>query len=120
MIEKLSVVYKLWHEYRNLFPKETKYTLGEKIDVLFVDCLEATLTALFLPPEQRRSFVHKAIIKLDTANVFLRMAWELKSLDTKKYITISEPLAEAGRQLGGWHNQLLRQNSAPTNAGAKK
>ena len=87
---------------------------------MFVECVEATLTAVFLPKEHRRSFVHKAIIKLDTTNVFLRVAWELASLDDKKYAALSALLAEAGRQLGGWHNQLLKQNSAATNVVAEK
>ena len=73
--------------------------------------MEAVLTAAFLTKEQKRSFVHKAIVKLDTASVFLRIAWELASLDTKKYAALSEPIAGAGQQLGGWHNQLLKQNS---------
>jgi len=120
VVEKLIAAYKLWHGYRELFPKETKYTLAEKIDLLLTECMEAALTAVFLPREQKRPFVHKAIIKLDTATVFIRVAWELKSLDSKKYAALSIPLSEAGRQLGGWHNQLLKQNSATTKVVAEK
>ncbi len=109
----------MWQEYRRFFPKETKYTLGEKIDSLLVECLEATLTAIFLTQEQRRQFVHKAIVKIDTVNVLLRISWELKSLDTKKYTALSLPLTEAGRQLGGWHNKLLKENSANKKAAEK-
>lgn len=111
MVEKLTAAYKLWQEHRRLFPKETKYTLGEKIDVLLVESIEAALTAAFLPKEQKRPFVHRAIVKLDTAAVLLRIAWELKSIDTKKYAALSDPLSAAGQQLGGWHNQLVKQNS---------
>jgi hypothetical protein len=39
------------------------------------------------------------------------MLWEIKAIDTKKFIALSEPLTEAGKQLGGWHGQLAKQNS---------
>jgi hypothetical protein len=37
--------------------------------------------------------------------------WETKSLDTKKYIALSEKMDEVGRMLGGWSGQLKKQNS---------
>ena len=40
--------------------------------------------------------------------------WELKDLDDKKYVSISEPLNEVGRMLGGW----LRKTEKETPAGA--
>ena len=46
------------------------------------------------------------------------MLWEIKGIDTKKYIFLSEPLVEAGKMLGGWNGQLLKQNS-PTKVGEK-
>lgn len=80
--------------------------------MLLIESIESAVTAAFLPKEQKCPFVHKAMVKLDTAKVFLQIAWEIKSLDTKKYSSLSLPLAEAGRMFGGWHNQLLKQNSA--------
>lgn len=37
------------------------------------------------------------------------MTWEIKALDEKKYIAISLPLFEAGKQLGGWNGQLQKE-----------
>jgi hypothetical protein len=33
---------------------------------------------------------------------FLQVAWEIKALDNKKYIRLSEKLDEIGKMLGGW------------------
>lgn len=44
--------------------------------------------------------------------------WETKSLDTKKYIALSEILDEVGKMLGGWNGQLAK-NSAPPKRGEK-
>jgi len=44
--------------------------------------------------------------------------WETKSLDDKKYVTISEQLNQIGKMLMGWNNQNLKQNS-PVKTGEK-
>jgi len=33
---------------------------------------------------------------------FLRISWEIKAVDNKKYIALSERLDEIGKMLGGW------------------
>ncbi|MCX6721560.1 MAG: four helix bundle protein, partial [Candidatus Staskawiczbacteria bacterium] len=43
-----------------------------------------------------------ASVKLDLLKFFLQIAWEIKSLDNKKYVLLSERLDEIGRMLGGW------------------
>lgn len=42
----------------------------------------------------------------------LQIAWEIKALDNKKYIALSEHLNEVGRMLGGWNKQVRRENPA--------
>lgn len=111
MIEKLKSAYLLWHEYRLAIPKAQRYSLGEKIDHLAVECIEAVSVAAFLSREEKTPYVRLAIRKLDTAKILLMILWETKSLDTKKYIALSEKLAEIGRMLGGWNGQLTKQNS---------
>ncbi|MEX2090848.1 MAG: hypothetical protein WD989_01795 [Candidatus Paceibacterota bacterium] len=37
--------------------------------------------------------------------------WETKSLQDKKYIILSVKIEDIGKMLGGWHGQLLKQNS---------
>jgi len=44
--------------------------------------------------------------------------WETKSLDNKKYITLSLQMDEIGKMLEGWNRQILKQNS-PAKAGEK-
>ena len=46
------------------------------------------------------------------------MLWETKSLDDKKYIALSLKIDEVGKMLGGWHGQLVKQNS-PIKQGEK-
>lgn len=100
-----------WYGYYQTIPKTHRYTLGGRIDALFVEMLEAIASASFLSKAEKQPWVRVAIRKLDTLKVLLMVLWETKSLDTKKYAALSEPLDEIGRMLGGWNGQLLRQNS---------
>jgi len=47
-----------------------------------------------------------ASVKLDLLKFFLQISWEIKSLNNKKYIKLSEKLDEIGRMLGGWIKSL--------------
>lgn len=111
VLEKVKLAYKLWHEYIVSFPKTSRYTLGETIDKYFLQTIESILVASFLQKHEKQPFVKKAIISLDSLKFFLLVSWETKALDSKKYIALSEPLSEAGKMLGGWHGQLIKQNS---------
>jgi len=106
ILQRLVEVYKLWHQYLPNLPKTTRYSLGEKIDGLFVQTIELIVTATYLGKEEKQPYVFRAIAKLDVLKFFLKVSWEIKSLDNKKYLAISEQLDEVGRMLGGWNKQL--------------
>ncbi len=92
--------------------------MGERIDGLFVEVIEAATYASFLSREEKHPYIRLAIRKLDTLKILLMVLWETKSLDNKKYIALSEKLDEIGRMFGGWSGQLTKQNS-PKKTGEK-
>lgn len=102
VIQRLGTVYRQWQLYVRNFPKDQRYTLGTKIDSLFIEVLELLYIASRLSREQKLPALKKASLKLDVLKFFLHVAWESKALDTKKYITLSEQLVEIGRMIGGW------------------
>jgi hypothetical protein len=118
VIGKAKSAYALWHEYHQLLPKSHRYSLGNRIDSLFVELLEAMITAAFLPRQEKVPSVQLAIRKTDTLKVLLLILWETKSLGNKKYIALSVFVDEIGKMLGGWSGQLAKQNS-PAEAGEK-
>ncbi|MCC6934804.1 MAG: four helix bundle protein [Candidatus Yanofskybacteria bacterium] len=111
ILQKAKAAYALWHQYHQILEKSHRYSLGQRIDSLFIESLEAIVTATFLSREEKLPFVQAAIRKLDTLKLLLLILWETKSLDTKKYTALSTPLDEIGRMLGGWSGQLQKQNS---------
>lgn len=95
-------VYKLWHEFLPHFSKNSRYTLGQKIDSLFLEVIENIVKAGYSDKTEKLIFLKRASVKIDLLKFFLQIAWEIKSLDNKKYIRLSEKLDEVGRMLGGW------------------
>ncbi len=93
-------------------PKIHRHTLGQKVDSLFVEIMEAVIAAGFLPRTGKQPYVRLAIRKLDTMNVMLMILWETKSLDSKKYVALAERLSEVGKMLGGWQGQLAKLDPA--------
>jgi hypothetical protein len=109
VLQKVTDAYKLWYIWLPHIPKLTKYSFGEKINVLFTDVIELILTAGFASREQKYPVIQKASIKLDTLKYFLQLTWEIKALDNKQFATISDPLVEAGKMLGGWQKMFTKQ-----------
>lgn len=100
----------LWYSFLPHIPKSARYTLGSKIDSSLIETTEAVFTASFLAKEKKLPYIERAAAKLDLAKFFLQIAWEIKALDNKKYLLISEQLGEIGRMLGGWLRQIISRS----------
>ena len=95
------------------FPKKSRFTLGKKVDGLFIEVLELIFIAGYLPREHKLPYLKKAVGRFDLLKFFIQISWETKVLDNKRYVGISGQLDEIGKMLGGWVRQLLKQTSAP-------
>ena len=98
----MKSVYLVWHKIHVILPQINRYTLGNRIDKLFIEIIENIATASFLAKEEKVPYVRLSIRKLDTLKILLMILWEIKSIENNKYISLSIPLEEIGRMLGGW------------------
>lgn len=114
----MKICYLLWYGYYQTLPKTHRHSLGQRIDTLLVEIIEAIAVASFLSRDEKPPYVRLAIRKVDTLRILLMVLWETKSLDDKKYIALSVKIDEVGKMLGGWFGQLQKQNS-PAKAGEK-
>jgi hypothetical protein len=112
LLHKAKELYLLWYSYYKILPKEHRYSLGKRVDTIFIEIIEAIAIASFLTREEKLPYVRVAIRKTDTLKIFLMILWETKSLDNNKYIQLSEKVSEIGRMLGGWNGNLTKQNSS--------
>lgn len=112
VLHKIKDAYLFWYSLLFLLPKTHRYSLGQRIDHVFIESIECVATAAFLPPHEKLPYVRHAIRKVDTLKILLLVLWETKSLDNKQYIALSEKIDEIGKMLGGWSGQLTKQNSS--------
>ena len=118
MVLKLKDAYNIWQTYLTHFPKANRFTIGSKIDILFLEAIESAFFASYAQAEEKRILLNKSISKVDLVKLLLQLAWETKALDNKKYAHLSEQFSEIGRMLGGWKRQLL--NKTPETAREKQ
>ncbi|MDP2708877.1 MAG: four helix bundle protein [bacterium] len=119
VLQKTAEVYKLWHNILPHIPRLTLYSLGEKINLLFIELAELIFMAGFAAKENKILIIKKASLKLDMLKFFIQIAWELKAIDNKKFAELSSPLIEIGKMLGGWQRQLIKE-TPPIIGGVRK
>lgn len=106
ILAKLSETYTEWQNMFQVMPRVSRYTLGSKIDELFLELLQIILFASYTKGKEKLAAVTKASIKLDAIKFFLQLGWQSKLLQNMGYVKISESLHEVGRMLGGWIKSL--------------
>lgn len=107
-MQKTAEAYKLWHNILPHIQRLTRYSLGEKINLLFIELAELIFTAGFAAKENKAVIIKKASLKLDLLKFFIQIAWELKAIDNKKFAELAAPLIEIGKMLGGWQRQFVK------------
>ena len=109
IIHKLNSAYAAWQQILINFPKSSRSTLGNKIDLLLLETTELLFVSATSTKEEKLPLLVKANLKLDLAKFLLQIAWQLKTIDNKKYIWISTELEDVGKMLGGWKNELKKK-----------
>jgi hypothetical protein len=101
-VHKLIQVYKIWHETLPNISKYSRYSLGLKIDSLFLEVIESILSAISAHTSEKHKYLREASKSLDLLQFFLQIAWEVKAVSDKKFLLLSEKLVVIGKMLGGW------------------
>lgn len=102
IIKKTSDLYKTFHEYRKIIPKQDKFTIYEKSEDIIITVLQCFLEAGYMKGMEKLLALEKSSIQLNVLRFFVRTLKEVKSIDNKKYIVLQEAIDEIGRMLGGW------------------
>jgi hypothetical protein len=118
VVLKLKDTYSVWQDYLTHFPKANRYTIGSKIDILFLEAIEYIFLASYTHTVEKQILLNRGISKVDLIKLLLQLAWEIKALDNKKYAVLAEKFSEIGKMLGGWKKQLI--NKTPENISQEK
>ncbi len=111
---KILESYKLWHELRKTLEKFNKYSIGLKIDSLYVEIIERLFQAQYISKEKKVEVLQLATIKLDTLKFFVFTLLEIKGTSEEIYLKLNGTLEEVGKMLYGWKQQALKQTETKT------
>lgn len=109
IFKKTYELYKALYGFRNVIPKQDRYTLWQRCENLILDILENILCASQLPKSGKIPILEKTSLKLNLLRIFIRLSKEIKILDNKKYVLLQESIDEIGRMLGGWIRSIKQR-----------
>ena len=82
------------------FPKNQKFTLGDRIQNQALDVLDALIEATYT--RERTQHLRRANLGIEKLRFLFRLAVELHYLDRRRYQHAARTLDEIGRLIGGW------------------
>ncbi len=106
VIHKVYEFYLLFYKHSEAFPKKDRFTLGVKIEESLLTILELLLLGQTKEKLSKLLILKKADLKLKMVKLFIRMAYEVKAIDQRKYIELEGALLEIGKMIGGWIKSL--------------
>lgn len=113
IFSRTVAVYKLWHDWLKNLPKHSRYTIGSRLDRIFLDLLELLFAAIYLPKDKKLEIAIKSVKNIDLLKFYLRLCWEMQLLDNSKFQILSVKMEEIGRMAWTWKNNL-EKTSPPT------
>jgi len=119
VLNKTIAAYKLWHDWLKNFPKSSRFTLGVRLDQIFLELLELLATTQYLPKDKKLKPAIKSIKKIDLLKFYLRLCWEMKLLDDNKFRDLALKVEEIGRLAWAWKIGL-EKTSPPSSEDGKQ
>lgn len=102
IFKKAYDLFKLFHEYRRVVPKQDRFSIFERCEQLILDLIENILQASGEQKQEKVPTLQRASLKLNMLRVFIRLMKDVKAIDAKKYVALESIVDEIGRMLGGW------------------
>ena len=83
-------------------PKSQRFTFGERVDRLTLDCLELVIEAIYATPEKKAALLGRVNLNLEKLRVFWRLICDRGWISQQQLLFVSQRLDEIGRMVGGW------------------
>ena len=106
---ELSIIQKTydliaWYVQRiNTFPRDTKFTLGDRLQNTLYDLLEGLIKARYR--RDKGPLLESLNAELDILRYQTRLCREFDIFDERRYEYVGGLINEIGKELGGWIRQ---------------
>ncbi len=107
IVKKMYVLYKELNDFRALVAKRDRYTIWERCEKNTLDVLELLMLAAQRHKRDKYAALEMASAKLNVLRILIRLAKDIKAIDTKRYLTLESQIDEVGRMLGGWMRSII-------------
>ena len=97
--------------------RSERFGIGDRIDALWLDLLNALRKAAYAPINQKLSALEDTIRTVDSVRFFIQIAWESELMAQSHFISLGKDIEEIGRMVGGWKKGILAKNPPPTGDG---
>lgn len=82
------------------FPRDYKFTIGDRLINNLLDSLETIIEAAYT--KDKTYLLRKLNLQLEKLRYMIRLSKDIRALSVKKYAYISGEIDELGRMIGGW------------------
>ncbi len=94
------------HSARCKFEKSEKYSLGGMLENAILELLLSIIDAGHAKREWKITSIDKALQSGEKAKILIRLSFDLKQINERRYLNWQESLNKTGRMLGGWRKSL--------------
>jgi hypothetical protein len=93
------------------FPRSQKFLLGDRIEAIALDALEALIQATYT--RDRRALLDAANLAIEKLRHLFRLAMDLRLLDARRHEHAQRELDAIGRMIGGWRREAALRAAPP-------
>lgn len=87
-------------------PKKDRFGIYLKIENVILEIINLTIAASLETKINKLSILNLARIKIETLKRLLRIVYELKLIESRKYIGLESELQEISKMTNGWIKYL--------------
>ena len=98
-----DLIIRFFQETRN-FPREHKFTLGQKIKDTGLELLDWIIMANL--ERDKRPALKEINLRVERLRIYTRLSYDLKVIGIKKYEVLSKYIDEIGKMVGGWMKSI--------------
>jgi len=92
--------------------RTSRFGIGMKIDILFLDLLELLRKTVYTPINKKIILLDEASDKIDSLRFFFQLSWEMHLIPNNQYALLGDGIETIGRIIGGWKKGLISKTSA--------
>ena len=107
-MHKICDFYKKIYLFSQKIDKKNKFGIFAKIENICLDAIILILEARFEIKIYKIKPLKSARTKIEILKRLIRISWELKIIEDKKYIDLESDLIEISKEINNWINSLTK------------